>query len=139
MAAAGAAGLLAVPAGASAATRAPAPAKVTPAYSGAYSTSVRCATWHGSIAWGTHPLGAHYLDVDGTLKSTCRAGWAKLHLHYDTVSNPKDVIVGAAENGGATSTPYATEDDLFAYKDIYVELCSENRGRYQCGSKEGPQ
>lgn len=124
---------------AQAAARTPVSAKAALAYSGSYSTSVNCATWHGGIAWGTKPLGAHYLDVDGTLKSTCRTGWAKLHLHYDTVGNPKDVVVGTAENGGTVTTPFTTEDYLFAYKHIYVELCSENRGHYRCGNRKGPQ
>jgi len=137
LATAGTLSLLAAPAAARASTQPPPRPAV--AYAAHYSSAISCATWKGTIGWGTHPLGDHYLDVDGTLKSTCRTGWAKLHLHYDTVSNPKDITVGTAENGGTAGTHFSTTDTLFAYKHIYVELCSQNRGHYTCGNRKGPQ
>jgi hypothetical protein len=79
-----------------------------------------------------------FIQLDGVIKDTCNNGYATLHLHYDTIDNPKDPQVGHAGPNSQDNTPFRTEDDINTYRDIYVLLCSSDHLGFRCGNKKGP-
>src|SRR5580698_2109430 len=85
----------------------------------------RCAFYKGEIAWGRHDvIGEYYVETSGLLSAVkCHEGKTILHLHYDTVDNPRTPLVGAVQHGHAKRVALTNEDWLNSYKDIYVELC----------------
>jgi len=85
----------------------------------------RCASYKGEIAWGRHDIvEEYYVETNGLLDAAdCKEGKAILHLHYDTVSNPRAPLVGHVDHGYAKRVGLENEDWLNSYKDIYVELC----------------
>jgi hypothetical protein len=133
----------AVTASPAAVTRAHAAAKpattARPQYSRDITITIKCATWKGELAWGGNgnPIIPAYIDVSGTLRDTCHKGYAQLFLHWDTIDNPKNVLVKKVNENSSARTPYSTHDDLNTYKDIYVYVCSDYEG-YRCSKHEGP-
>jgi hypothetical protein len=85
----------------------------------------RCAFYKGEIAWGRHDvIGEYYVETSGLLSARdCEEGKAILHLHYDTVDNPKWPLVGTVQHHYARRVGLSNEDWLNSYKDIFVELC----------------
>lgn len=94
-------------------------------YSKKISIHARCATYKGEIAWGRHDvIGEYYVETSGLLSAAkCHEGKAILHLHYDTVDNPKTPLVGTVQHRHAKRVGLSNEDWLNSYKDIHVELC----------------
>jgi hypothetical protein len=127
-----------VPAGS--VTQLHAPAKgAKPRFSQDITIKIKCATWKGELSWGGsgNPIHPAFIDVSGTLHDTCHTGYAQLFLHWDTIDNPKTVLVKKVGANRAERTPYSTHDDLNTYKDIYVYICSEHDG-YRCSKHHGP-
>src|SRR5207244_9290385 len=61
------------------------------AYSQDLKFDIACASWKGEVAWGPREEAKPaYIDVSGELKSPCSDGHAQLHIHYDTIDNPKE-------------------------------------------------
>jgi hypothetical protein len=146
---AGAATLAVVPAGpalASAAHPVTTPALnhlrngVTPGYEQDLSSTIRCATWSGTLSWGGNGsiVVPAYIDISGKLTDNCNNGYAQLFLHYDTIDNPKEPKVKQIGPNSSANTPFSTEDNLNTYKDIYVYICSEDSTGYRCGNHKGP-
>lgn len=113
---------------------------IQPLYSQDITVSIQCATWSGELSWGGNGsiLFPAYIDLNGTLKDTCNNGYAQIFLHWDTIDNPKNVLVKKVGANSSAKTPYSTEDDLNTYKDIYLYICSEDSSGYRCSAHKGP-
>jgi hypothetical protein len=124
-------------------SRSAAPSAV-PAFSQDLEFKIGCASWKGELAWAErHEDDPAEIDVNGVLKSPCSDGHAQLHIHYDTIDNPKDIQIKAAGPESIYNTPWKTEDWLNNYKDIYVWICSwrgtnGHETHYHCSHKKGP-
>lgn len=112
----------------------------SPAYEQELSSTIRCATWSGTLSWGGNGSIAipAYIDVSGKLTDNCNSGYAQLHIHWDTINNPKDKMIKQVGPNSSANTPFSTEDHVNTYKDIYVWICSEGAGGWRCGNHKGP-
>jgi hypothetical protein len=112
----------------------------TPRYEQSLSSTIRCATWSGILSWGGNGsiLVPAYIQLEGVIHDNCNNGFATLHLHWDTINNPKEPLVGYAEPESQSNTPYHTEDHVNTYKEIWVQLCSADSTGHRCGNMKGP-
>ena len=113
----------------------------SPDYEQSLSSSIKCASWKGDLSWGGNGsiLDPAFIDLTSSvLKDTCSTGYAQLFLHWDTIDNPKNVLVKKVGPNSSANAPYSTDDHFNTYKDIYAYICSEGDGGYRCGNKKGP-
>jgi hypothetical protein len=109
------------------------------------SFDIACASWKGELAWGGNgnPIIPAYIDVSGLLKSPCSDGHAQLHIHYDTIDNPKNIEIKAIGPDSVHRTPWDTKDSINTFKDIYLWICSwrgtvHHEKDYSCSHHKGP-
>lgn len=116
-----------------------------PADSQDLSFHIDCASWKGELAWGGNgnPIIPAYIDVSGLLRSPCDDGHAQLHIHYDTIDNPKNEIIKKIGPESVHRTPWDTKDEINTFKDIYMWICSwrgtvGHEKDYSCSHRKGP-
>ncbi len=116
---------------------------ITPLYSQDINYAApHCIKWTGTLSWGGNgSIGVPaYIDVEGKITDSCGSGsWGSVHLHWDTIDNPKDIrIIKIEYPTRSANTPKSESDSFATYKDIYLYFCWNSGTAGGCSGKYGP-